>query len=245
MRTIGRNVDHLTYLGEFTRRKISRALSPGARDAMVKLAPGIDLDHFAPTDATSLRTSLGISDKKVIVSVGRLVPRKGQDVLLKALPEIITRVPHVHVLMVGQGPYEKKLRSILAKNGCSNFVTFAGRIHYADLPRYISAGEIFVMPSRSRFAGLEVEGLGIVYLEASACGLPVVAGDSGGAPDAVKDGITGFVVDGTSPAEVARATIEILSNPELQHSMGVAGRRWIEEEWRWQIWSEKFLSLFK
>ena len=245
LKSIGRNVDHLTYLGEFTRREISRSLTSRAQESMVKLAPGIDVDHFAPTDASSLRRSLGIEDKKVIVSVGRLVPRKGQDVLLEALPLIIEKVPDVHILMVGQGPYEEKLRAILARNACSEYVTFTGRIHYEDLPRYICAGDLFVMPSRSRLAGLEVEGLGIVYLEASACGLPVVAGDSGGAPDAVKEGITGFVVNGTSREAVAQAATEILLNPELRRSMGEAGRRWIVEEWRWQIWSAKFLSLFK
>lgn len=245
MRYIGKNVDHLTYLGEFTQREISRALSKPAQSAMIKIAPGIDVDHFRPEDSTQLRTSLGINEKKVIVSVGRLVPRKGQDVLLKALPAIREVIPDVHVLMIGQGAYEKKLRAILQKNHCLDYVTFTGRIGYEDLPRYLSCGEVFVMPSRSRFFGLEVEGLGIVYLEASACGLPVVAGDSGGAPDAVKESITGFVVDGTSVSAVASATIEILSNPELATSMGRAGRRWIEEEWRWQIWSARFLELFK
>ena len=245
MRRIGNSVDHLTYLGEFTRSQIAHSLSKSAHAAMVKLAPGIDVEHFKPTDASDLRSSLGLSEKKVIVSVGRLVPRKGQDVLLQALPEIAKVIPDVHVVMVGSGKFEKRLRSILKGNGCSNRVTFTGRIQYADLPRYISCGDVFVMPSRSRMAGLEVEGLGIVYLEASACGVPVVAGDSGGAPDAVKESLTGFVVDGRSKEQVAAATIEILKNPELAQSMGRAGRLWIEQEWRWQLWSARFLALFE
>lgn len=245
LRHIGNQVDHLTYLGEFTRSQIARALTPQAQSAMVKVAPGIDIDHFKPTDATQLRSSLGLTRKKVIVSVGRLVPRKGQDVLLHALPQIAQAIPDVHAVLVGSGKYEKRLRSIAHRNGCSDRVTFTGRIQYGDLPRYISCGDVFVMPSRSRFAGLEVEGLGIVYLEASACGVPVVAGDSGGAPDAVKESLTGFVVDGRSKDQVAAATIEILKNPELAHSMGRAGRQWIEQEWRWQLWSATFLSLVK
>lgn len=245
MRRIGKHVDHLTYLGEFTRREISRALSKQARDAMVKVAPGIDIEHFYPRDARALRDALELTGKKVIVSVGRLVPRKGQDVLLRAMPEIVRAVPDAHVLLVGSGGYEKKLRSIIKKNGMRERVTFTGRIQYAELPNYISTGDVFVMPSRSRFAGLEVEGLGIVYLEASACGVPVIAGDSGGAPDAVKESLTGFVVNGRDHHQVAAATIEVLQNPALAQSMGRAGRQWIEEEWRWQLWSETFRALFK
>ena len=102
-----------------------------------------------------------------------------------------------------------------------------------------------MMPSRSRLAGLEVEGLGIVYLEASSCALPVIAGRSGGAPDAVDEGVTGFSVDGTSPAEVSKAVIKLFDDPEKAKAMGAAGRSWIIENWRWEIWSRQFNSLFK
>jgi phosphatidylinositol alpha-1,6-mannosyltransferase len=104
-------------------------------------------------------------------------------------------------------------------------------------------GDIFAMPSRSRFGGLEVEGLGIVYLEASACGLPVIAGESGGAPDAVIEGVTGFVVDGTSTEQIANRAIQLLRDEKLRRGMGSAGRAWIEKEWRWQIWASKFSEL--
>ena len=242
---IGESVDHLTYLGDFTKKEISKALSQNASDCMVKIAPGIDVDHFAPVDGGEVRKEFGIENKKVIVSVGRLVPRKGQDVLIEALPLIIEKVPDAHLLLVGKGKYEKKLRSLVAKHHMGDRITFTGRIEYKDLPRYISAGDVFAMPCRSRFTGLEVEGLGIVYLEASACGVPVVAGDSGGAPDAVKEGITGFVVNGKNVKEVAAATTEILSQPPLAQSMASAGRRWIVEEWRWQIWSSRFNQLLQ
>jgi phosphatidylinositol alpha-1,6-mannosyltransferase len=101
------------------------------------------------------------------------------------------------------------------------------------------------MPSRSRLAGLEVEGLGIVYLEASSCGLPVIAGSSGGAPDAVIDGVTGFVVDGTDNQQIAKAAIELLNNPEKAKAMGMAGRQWIIDNWRWEIWSARFNELLR
>ena len=244
IRFIGENVDHLTYLGDFTRSEISRALSPKASSAMVKIAPGIDTEHFAPhTGATELRRSLGLTDKKVIVSVGRLVHRKGQDMLITALPQILKTHPEAHVLMVGEGPYREHLQKLVAKYKVERAITFIGKIQYSDLPRYISVGDIFAMPSRSRLAGLEVEGLGIVYLEASSCALPVIAGKSGGAPDAVLEGVTGVAVDGTNPTEIAGAVISLLDNPAAAREMGIAGRKWINSDWRWQIWSDAFSKI--
>jgi phosphatidylinositol alpha-1,6-mannosyltransferase len=244
MRRIGNGVDNLTYLGNFTRTEISRALSQRAANSMRKIAPGIDTDHFAPrADAQSLRAELGLSEKKVIVSVGRLVHRKGQDTLIESMPKILMQIPDAHLLFIGEGPYKDYLVKRAAELKVSHAITFIGRIQYADLPRYICVGDIFAMPSRSRLAGLEVEGLGIVYLEASACGLAVIGGKSGGAPDAVLEGETGFAVDGTSADSVAQAAVALLDNPELARQMGVRGRQWIIDEWRWEIWAQKFAQL--
>jgi phosphatidylinositol alpha-1,6-mannosyltransferase len=243
---IGNNVDHLTYLGEFTKSEIAKALSTKAKSRLIKIAPGIDTDHFAPDlGSIQLRRDLGLVDKKVIVSVGRLVHRKGQDFLIQSLPAILEKHPTAHILMVGEGPYRKNLTKMVEKLKLSQAVTFIGRIQYKDLPRYICAGDIFAMPSRSRLAGLEVEGLGIVYLEASSCALPVVAGRSGGAPDAVDEGVTGFSVDGTSTVEISSAIIKLLDDPAKAKEMGAAGRSWIIEKWRWEIWSKQFNALFK
>jgi phosphatidylinositol alpha-1,6-mannosyltransferase len=243
MKSISRHVNHLTFLGEYTRSAIAQSITKEAATRMVKIAPGIDTDHFSPQDATQLRSELGLTEKKVIVSVGRLVHRKGQDVLVEAMPAIIKEVPQAHILMIGEGPYRSYLENRVKALGLQERVTFIGRIQYADLPRYICAGDLFVMPSRSRLAGLEVEGLGIVYLEASACGLPVIAGNSGGAPDAVLVGETGVVVDGTNSSEIAEACIDLLNNPELCAFMGANGRAWIIENWRWEIWATKYAAL--
>jgi phosphatidylinositol alpha-1,6-mannosyltransferase len=243
LRRIGSTVDVLTYLGEFTQTAISKALTNNARGAMVKIAPGIDTDHFAPTDALVLRRSLGLEDKKVIVSVGRLVHRKGQDYLIEAMPLILNKVPQAHLLLVGQGPYRDHLEKLVERHGLRNSVTFIGRIDYKELPMYLCVGDVFAMPSRSRLMGLEVEGLGIVYLEASACGLPVLAGNSGGAPDAVVQDETGLVVSGTDEQQIASAAIDLLSNPDLAQKMGMAGRQWIVDNWRWEIWSKQFEAL--
>ncbi len=243
MRRIGSSVDVLTHLGEFTRTAIAGALTPKSADAMVKIAPGIDTEHFAPLDSSSLRDSLGLGEKKVIVSVGRLVHRKGQDRLIESMRAIVQEVPTAHLLLIGEGPYRQHLQALVRKYALDDHISFIGRIQYADLPQYICIGEIFAMPSRSRFFGLEVEGLGIVYLEASACGLPVIAGASGGAPDAVIDGTTGVVVDGLDNAAIAVAVINLLNNPTQARLMGQAGRRWIVEKWSWQIWADAFKKL--
>jgi phosphatidylinositol alpha-1,6-mannosyltransferase len=212
---------------------------------MVKIAPGIDVEHFIPTDASALRESLGISKKKVIVSVGRLVHRKGQDRLIEAMPEILSTVPDAHLLLIGEGPYREYLQKLVHKHKLQSCVTFIGRIQYKDLPMYLCTGDVFAMPSRSRLMGLEVEGLGIVYLEASSCGLPVLAGNSGGAPDAVVQNETGLVVDGTDNRQIASAAIELLNSKSASQLMGATGRQWIVENWRWEIWSKDFENLLQ
>ena len=240
---MSKNIDAITYLGDYTRGEISKAISKNDVGKLVQIAPGIDVDHFVPTDSSELRAQLGLADKAVIISVGRLVHRKGQDKLISALPAIRAAVPNVHLVLVGVGPHQKYLENLVAKLNISDCVTFIGRINYSELPKYICVGDIFAMPSRSRFFGLEVEGLGIVYLEASACGLPVVGGKSGGAPDAVLVGETGVVVDGTNSSEIAEACIDLLNNPELCALMGATGRTWIIENWRWEIWATKYAEL--
>ena len=249
IRRIGSQIDCLTYLGEFTRNAISRALTPRARLKMVRIAPGIDIGHFAPLIAGSppetLRRDMGLENKRLIVSVGRLVHRKGQDRLIESLAIVRKEISNAHLLLVGEGPYRGKLEEIAAKEGLSDAVTFIGRVQLEQLPQYIRCGDLFAMPSRSRFRGLEVEGLGIVYLEASACGIPVIAGKSGGAPDVVQDGITGLVVDGTQNYEISRAIVRILRDPQLAHRMGAAGRAWIVDEWSWEKWSAEFQKLLQ
>lgn len=245
IRRIGSGVDVLTYLGNFTQQAISKSLSKGAKASMVRIAPGIDTNHFAPVaDSHLLKQELDLEGKRVIVSVGRLVHRKGQDTLVEALPKIVERHPNAHLLFVGVGPHLEYIHKRAIELNVLSNISFVGRVQYADLPRFICVGEIFAMPSRSRLAGLEVEGLGIVYLEASACGLPVVGGISGGAPDALLEGETGFAVDGLNPAAVAEKILYLLDNPEIASKMGARGRQWIADEWEWKHWSNRFNQLF-
>jgi len=245
IKRIGNGVDVLTYLGEFTKSAISRPLSNRAISSMVRIAPGIDTDHFAPdVTAVDLKRELDLESKRVIVSVGRLVHRKGQDTLVEALPHILNEFPDAHLLFVGVGPHLEYIHKRAIQLGVLPHISFVGRVQYSELPRFISVGEIFAMPSRSRLAGLEVEGLGIVYLEASACELPVVGGLSGGAPDAVLEGETGYSVDGLSPVAVASAINSLLADPIAAKAMGRRGRQWIIDEWEWRHWSARFNALF-
>jgi phosphatidylinositol alpha-1,6-mannosyltransferase len=239
---ISRDVDTLTYLGDFTKNAMLPAISDASK--LVKIAPGIDVDHFSPSAIDSkLIEKYRLQNRRVIVSVGRLVHRKGQDKLIEAMPMILKSYPDTVLLLVGQGPIKSMLEKLIRHHGLENNVIFTGRIQFADLPKYIQLGEIFAMPSRDRFFGLEVEGLGIVYLEASACGVPVIVGKSGGAPDAVIENKTGLTVDGTNPREIAEAVCKLLSDKELAKQMGDEGRNWVVENWRWEIWSDKFNKL--
>ncbi len=245
MKRSGSGVDTLTYLGDFTRNAISASLRESDAAAMVRIAPGIDTEHFAPdTTAHELKCELDLEDKRVIVSVGRLVHRKGQDTLVESLPLILKEYPDAHLLFVGVGPHLEYIHKRAIQLGVLSHISFVGRVQYSELPRFISVGEVFAMPSRSRLAGLEVEGLGIVYLEASACELPVVGGLSGGAPDAVLEGETGYSVDGLDPAAVAGAINALLADPDRAKAMGRRGRQWIIDEWEWRHWSARFNALF-
>ena len=239
---ISKSVDSLTYLGEFTKSSMLPAIKDHSK--LVKIAPGIDINHFAPSSIDkNLIDKYRLQDRRVIVSVGRLVHRKGQDRLIEAMPDILKRFPDAVLLLVGEGPIKSMLDKSIRHHGLEHNVIFTGRVQFADLPKYIQLGEVFAMPSRDRFFGLEVEGLGIVYLEASACGVPVIVGKSGGAPDAVLENKTGFIVDGTNPSEIADAVCKLLNDKELAKEMGRAGRDWVVENWQWKIWSDKFNKL--
>ncbi|MFD7991011.1 glycosyltransferase family 4 protein [Streptomyces mexicanus] len=244
LRRIGESTDTLTYLGEYTRSRIAGALTPRAAARMVQLPPGVDEKTFHPgSGGDEVRARLGLTDRPVVVCVSRLVKRKGQDTLIRALPRILAAEPDTVLLIVGGGPYEKDLRRLAHETGVAASVRFTGAVPWAELPAHYGAGDVFAMPCRTRRGGLDVEGLGIVYLEASATGLPVVAGDSGGAPDAVLDGETGWVVRGTSPEQAADRIVTLLQDAALRRRMGERGRRWVEEKWRWDLLAERLKDL--
>lgn len=233
LRRIAGHVDAMTYLGEYTRRRLAPALGPYA-DRLHRLAPAVDAGLFVPDqDGERIRREAGLTDGPVVVCVARLMPRKGQDVLVRALPRVRAAVPGTGLLLVGGGPARGRLTRLARRHGVSDHVVLRGSVPTTALPAWYAAGDLFAMPCRDRWRGLDVEGLGMVFLEAAACGLPVVVGDSGGAPDALLPGRTGLLVDGRDVTAVADAVGSLLADPERAAAMGRAGREWVTREWSW------------
>lgn len=243
VRRVAGALDAIGVISRFTRD----ALSPwvGQRAAIHDLPPGVDTDRFHPgVDGSQVRARLALGeDQPLVVCVSRLVARKGQDVLVEAWPRVHDRVPGAHLLIAGGGPMASRLRRRVASLGLDASVTLAGPVGRDILPELHAAGDVFAMPCRTRLAGLDVEGLGIVYLEAQACATPVVAGRSGGAPESLLDGQTGLVVDGESPARVAGALVDLLSDRDRRRAMGVAGRAFVERRYAWPVISERFHAI--
>ena len=250
LRRIGNEVDVLTYLAEYFRVRLARALSAEAAGRMVRLAPGVDPAEFRPgAGGEEVRKRLGLGDRPVVVCVSRMVPRKGQDTLIRAWPRVLARMERARpgadplLMLVGDGPYRADLDRLAEQTGVSRSVLFTGPVPPADLPAYYDAGNVFAMPCRTRRGGLDVEGLGIVYLEASASGLPVVGGDSGGAPDAILHGETGYVVPGRDAPAAADQIVRLLADPAGAAAMGEKGIAWIDREWRWELIAERLWGI--
>jgi phosphatidyl-myo-inositol dimannoside synthase len=242
LRRIGDEVDVVTYLGEYFRVRLARALSPEAAAKMVRLAPGVDVTFFRPgAGGRAVRERLGLAGRPVVACVSRMVPRKGQDTLIKAWPRVRAELPDARLLLVGDGPYAPALKRLAERLGVAGEVIFTGPVPWPELPGYYDAADVFAMPCRTRRAGLDVEGLGIVYLEASATGLPVIGGDSGGAPDAICDGESGYVVHDV--AGVAARITELLHDPAKAKAMGDKGLAWVDREWREELPAARLATL--
>jgi phosphatidylinositol alpha-1,6-mannosyltransferase len=240
---IGDRTDVVTYVSRYTRGRFASAF--GASAALEHLPPGVDTDLFTPDSGAraELRARYGLGERPTVLCLSRLVPRKGQDILIKALPGIREHIDGAVLVIVGGGPYEDRLRSLARSVGVEDHVVFTGTVPSAELAAHHTIADVFAMPCRTRGAGLDVEGLGIVFLEASATGVPVIAGQSGGAPETVRQNETGMVVDGTSVAEVARSVISVLSDRDRAAAMGAAGRVWVKAEWRWDVLAAKLQAL--
>ncbi|MFL6163093.1 MAG: glycosyltransferase family 4 protein [Jatrophihabitantaceae bacterium] len=244
LRRIAGELDVLTYLGEYTRRRLARVLP--ARVRLERLTPGVDTQTFNPTvDGAQVRARHGLTGRPVVVCVSRLVPRKGQDALIRALPAVRQQVPDAALLLVGGGRYRQRLHRLANEHGVAEHVRFADSVPFEQLPQHYAAGDVFAMPCRTRRLGMDVEGLGMVFLEASATGLPVLAGDSGGAPDAVRPHVTGELVDGRDITAIASTLAELLGDPERARRLGAAGRQWTEQDWQWDRIADRLAALLE
>jgi phosphatidylinositol alpha-1,6-mannosyltransferase len=235
---VARRVDALSVISQFT----AAALGPWTGATPVyRLSPGVDTTVFHPAvDGGAIRARYGIRhDQPLVVCVSRLVARKGQDVLVEAWPAVRARIRGARLLLVGTGPAEPRLRRRIQVLGLAAAVTLCGEVPGAELPAHHAAADLFAMPCRTRYRGLDVEGLGIVYLEAQACGVPVVAGRSGGAPEALLDGVSGLTVDGASPAATAKAIAVLLTDEGRRQRMGAAGRAFVERQHAWPVVSAR------
>jgi phosphatidylinositol alpha-1,6-mannosyltransferase len=216
-------------VSEWCRERIAKALSDEAAARMVRLSPGVDTDRFYPgCGGEKVRERYGIPpDAPVVVCVARMVRRKGQDTLVKAWPRVLEALPEARLLLVGDGPYRRAVERLARRLGVEDSVVFTGSVGPGEVPAHIDAGDVFAMPCRSRLLGLEAEAFGIVYLEAAACGVPVLTGDSGGAPEAVCS--VGTVCAGAHTREVADIVVSTLRGrgvtPEGQRQLVVA-RTW-------------------
>jgi phosphatidylinositol alpha-1,6-mannosyltransferase len=236
LKKIGNDVDVLTYLTQYTKQEISKGLSNSAVASMRQLLPAVDPQFFNPgnqIEGSRLREKVGFANRPTIVSVSRLMARKGHDELIKAMPELKKRIPGIALLIVGDGSYRDNLEKLITKLDLELDVYLTGKVPYIELPAWYGAGDVFVMPCRTRKAGWDVEGLGIVYLEASATGLPVIAGDSGGAPEAVAEGKSGFVVGGLDQKALVEKIELLFSDENLRKEIGEYGRQWILDNWTW------------
>ena len=261
LRRIGDKTDVLTYLGEYFRVRVAGALTPAAAARMARLHPGVDAGAFRPDPEgrQAVRDRYGLAGRPVVVCVSRVVARKGQDTLVRAWPSVLARVPEAALLIVGGGKHAAAVGEMSRRLGLATWLSsdgaapgtaadrysvyFTGPVPQGELLAHYAAGDVFAMPCRTRRAGLDVEGLGIVYLEASAAGLPVVGGDSGGAPDAIADGETGYVVGGRDVQAVADRLAALLLDPAHAKAMGEKGRAWVERDWNWDLVASRLRAL--
>lgn len=211
---------------------LCETLGIDAANRIVAIDLGADPEQFRPeNDRGALRASLGWKGLCVALTVARLVPHKGQDVALRAVAAVIREHPSLRYLIVGEGPNEATLRRLAGDLGIADRVVFAGALSDSDIAEAYATSDVYL--GLSRESGKAIEGFGISFIEASASGLPVIAGDSGGVRSAVRDGETGIVVKPNDADAVASALRQLLANPERRTALGRAGRRAVETHYNW------------
>ena len=234
-----RGATGIVAAGTYPEAEARRLTRTGPAGEVIVIPPGVDATRFRPLgpgERVSARRALGLPETgPLVVSASRLVPRKGMDVLIEATTRLVAHRPDLTVAIAGAGRDAGRLRTLAGRLGLGRRVHFLGRVGDADLPTLYGAADVFAMLCRNRWGGLEQEGFGIVFLEAAACGVAQVAGDSGGAADAVVDGTTGVVIREPRDAEAAaRAIGALLDDPATRDAMGRAARHRVEASFTWE-----------
>lgn len=234
-----RQVDTFAPVSHYTAGLLHNHGVPAHRTHVVP--NGTDPERFYPRDGASLRRRLGLSGRSLLLTVARLVPRKGIDTVLHALPTIAQAVPDVTYIIAGTGPDRARLERLADDLDVQSHVQFVGHVDHETLPSYYSAADLFVMPAREDPP--DVEGFGIVFLEANACGTPVVGARTGGIPDAIQHGETGLIVPPDAPEALAEAAIRILTDSDFASALGQQGRRWAVREMSWSRVADRVHAL--
>ena len=231
-----RHARHVVAAGGYPAAEAEHAA--GRTLPVTVVPPGVDTERFVPLDEAArlaARASFGLpADAELVVGISRLVPRKGFDTLIRAIARLQRSRPNLVLAIAGGGRDDQRLRRLATELGVP--VRFLGRVSHEALPSLYGCADVYAMLCRNRWAGLEQEGFGIVFLEAAACGVPQVAGDSGGAAEAVEDGVSGIVVrQPDDAAEVASAITRLLDDPDLRRRMGEAGRERAVREFSYDV----------
>lgn len=225
--------DKVIANSQYTKSKLVELGIPEMQ--IVIIPPGLNVSKLVSDSDLSedIRDKYDLHGKKVMITVSRLVERKGHDVTLKAISQLITRIPNLKYLICGDGPHKEHLELLVRQYGLESVVVFTGGITDLELHQLYECSDLFIMPSRDIKEKGDVEGFGIVFLEANYYRLPVIAGNSGGIPDAVKDEVTGYLVDPLDESEIAKRIEELITDERLARTMGNNGYDWVVNHCLW------------
>jgi len=230
--SIYKNADCVIAANDFARRELLRV--GVAPERMVKVLPGVDCRRFHPSPKPKdLLERYHLEEKLVLLTVSRLVPRKGHTTVIDALAELLPTMPNIRYVICGTGPYECEIRACAEARGVANAVIFAGYVSPADLPRYYNLCDIFVLANTVEKTTGDTEGFGMVFLEASACGKPVISGIEGGTQEAVDEGVSGYRVDARSAGAIATVIRRLIDNQALREQLGNNGLRRVHRDFDW------------
>ncbi len=232
-----RSSQRIISVSSFTKDRLLMSYDIDAEKVQI-IPPGIDTARFFPSNGSQdLRRKYSLMNNRIILTLARVIVRKGHDRVIQALPLVRQKIPNITYVICGpwEESYHQQLQSKIDELGLTDSVMFTGYVDRQEIPAFHNLCDVYIMPSRELTTVGDTEGFGITYLEANACGKPVIGGNSGGVADAIVDGETGFLVDPENPKEIAEKLILLLSDSELAEKLGRQGRARIEKQFTWDI----------